>query len=93
MEPIDELLHARQTRAYRDAMDEELFEFGLVKVQLTEMDAHRHARSRAICHKCGEGITNGREIAFREEITLCRPCAFGPDHQPQQKLRKDQLYV
>jgi formylmethanofuran dehydrogenase subunit E len=77
---------ARQMRTYREATDQELFAVSIVKVSLSEMDAPGHPRSRVICHQCGEGVNDGREISLHLGITLCRPCAFGPDNQPQQKF-------
>ena len=82
---------ARQMHTYREATDEELFAVNVVKVSLSEMDAPGHPRSRVICRQCGEGVNDGREISLPDGITLCRPCAFGSDSQPQQKFIDNQL--
>jgi formylmethanofuran dehydrogenase subunit E len=78
--------YERQMRTYREAAEEELFEVVAVEVYLREKDAPGHPRSRVICGKCGEGVNDGREINLPDRITLCRPCVYGPDYQPQQKF-------
>jgi formylmethanofuran dehydrogenase subunit E len=79
--------YERQMRTYREAAQVELFEVQDVEVHVREKDlpGHHH-RSRVICHKCGEGVNDGREISLPDRITLCRPCVYGPDYQPQQKF-------
>jgi len=84
--PEIESKYARQMRTYREAAEEELFEVATVEVHLREKDAPGHARSRVICRKCGEGVNDGREVNLPDGITLCRPCVYGPDYQPQQKF-------
>ena len=69
--------YLRQMTAYREATDEELFAIGFAEVQLTEMDAPGHPRSRVICAQCGEEVNDGREVSANDGSTLCRPCAFG----------------
>jgi formylmethanofuran dehydrogenase subunit E len=78
--------YERQMRTYREAAEEELFEVTPVKIHLREKDAPGHPRSRVICRKCGEGVNDGREVSLPDGITLCRPCVYGPDYQPQQKF-------
>ena len=77
--------HARQMRVYREATDEELFAFTVVDVQLSEMDAPGHPRSRVICGRCSEAVNDGREIRTDDGSTLCRPCAFGVGPRSHQK--------
>jgi formylmethanofuran dehydrogenase subunit E len=67
----------RQFRAYREAEDGELFKVERVLVEYGELDAPGSPRSRAICAGCGEGINDGREVVFADDLRLCRPCAFG----------------
>jgi formylmethanofuran dehydrogenase subunit E len=78
--------YERQMRTYREAAEEELFDVTDVEVQVREKDLPGHPRSRVICHKCGEGVNDGREINLPDGITLCRPCIYGSDYQPQQKF-------
>jgi formylmethanofuran dehydrogenase subunit E len=84
--PEIESKYARQMRTYREAAQEELFEVAAVEVHLREKDAPGHPRARVICRKCGEGVNDGREVNLPDGITLCRPCVYGPDYQPQQKF-------
>jgi len=64
----------RQFRAYREALDNELFKVERVKVEYGEMDAPGRPRCRVICVRCGEGINDGREVDGPTGL-LCRPCA------------------
>jgi formylmethanofuran dehydrogenase subunit E len=75
----------RQMRTYREAAEEELFGVSAVEVQVRAKDLPGHPRSRVSCHKCGEGVNDGREISLPDRITLCRPCVYGAYYQPQQK--------
>jgi formylmethanofuran dehydrogenase subunit E len=77
--------YERQMRTYREAAEEELFDVIKVDVHVRAKDLPGHPRSRAICHKCGEGVNDGREISLPDMITLCRPCVYGTHFQPQQK--------
>jgi formylmethanofuran dehydrogenase subunit E len=74
--PEIESKHARQMLTYREATNEELFAIEVVDVELNEMDAPGHPRSRVICFRCSEGVNDGREVRTQEGGTLCRPCAF-----------------
>lgn len=73
--PEIESKYVRQMSVYREATEEELFEVGFAEVQLTEMDAPGHPRSRVICAHCSEGVNDGREVSDDDGRTLCRPCA------------------
>ena len=80
--------YERQMRTYREAAEEELFGVTHVEVQVRAKDLPGHPRSRAICHKCGEGVNDGREISLPDRINLCRPCVYGTYgtyYQPQHK--------
>ena len=67
----------RQLRAYREALDEELFKVERVRVAYGELDAPGRPRSRVKCARCGEGINDGREKLDKGGLVLCRPCASG----------------
>jgi len=65
----------RQFRAYREALDEELFKVERVSVKYSEMDMPGRPRARVSCSMCGEGINDGREVLGERGVLLCRPCA------------------
>jgi formylmethanofuran dehydrogenase subunit E len=67
----------RQMHTYREASVEELFKVERVSVDFKETDAPGRPRSRVTCVKCLEGVNDGREVAVREGVVLCRPCAGG----------------
>lgn len=69
--------YLRQMSVYREASDEELFAVEMRELQLNEMDAPGHPRSRVICARCGEGVNDGREVTVNDGRVLCRPCTFG----------------
>jgi formylmethanofuran dehydrogenase subunit E len=75
--------YERQMRTYREAAEEELFAVTDVEVQVRAKDLPGHPRSRVVCHKCGEGVNDGREISLPDRITLCRSCVYGTYYQPQ----------
>ena len=83
--------YMRQMQTYREAAAEELFGVRNVEVRVRAKDLPGHPRSRVICHKCGEGVNDAREIALRDGITLCRSCVYGSYYQPQQKTMERQL--
>jgi len=76
--------YQRQMRAYREAAEEELFDVTEVEVRMRAKDLPGHPRSRVICHKCGEGVNDGREVRLPERITLCRSCVYGAYYEPRQ---------
>jgi formylmethanofuran dehydrogenase subunit E len=78
--------YERQMRTYREAAEEELFGVMDVEVQVRAKDLPGHPRSRVICHKCGEGVNDGREINLPDRITLCRPCVYGAYYQRQHNV-------
>ena len=67
----------RQFRAYSEATDDELFETGLVGLELSDFDAPGSPRSRVICSVCGEGVNDGREVVDASGDLLCRGCYSG----------------
>jgi formylmethanofuran dehydrogenase subunit E len=75
--------YERQMRTYREAAEEELFDVTDVEVRVRAKDLPGQPRSRVICHKCGEGVNDGREINLPDRITLCRPCVYGTYYQPR----------
>jgi formylmethanofuran dehydrogenase subunit E len=85
LHPEIEDKYERQMRTYREAAEEELFDTTEVEVHVRAKDLPGHPRSRLICHKCGEGVNDGREISLPDRITLCRPCVYGTYYQPPHK--------
>lgn len=73
----------RQFRAYREALDAELFKVERVEVGYGEMDAPGRPRARVACVVCGEGVNDGRELKGKDGELLCRPCAIGGYYQIQ----------
>lgn len=84
--PEIESKHERQTLAYREATNEELFGIKVVDVQLNDLDAPGHPRSRVICVRCTEGVNDGRAVRVEDGSMLCRPCAFGAGPDAPQSL-------
>ena len=56
--------------------DEDLFKVEQVRVNITENDLPGRPRHVATCMRCGEQVTDGREVVIQGE-TLCRNCAYG----------------
>jgi formylmethanofuran dehydrogenase subunit E len=77
--------YTRQMQTYREAAEEELFGVTDVEARVRAKDLPGHPRSRVICHKCGEGVNDGREISLPDRVTLCRACVYGSYYEPQQK--------
>lgn len=75
--PLIESKKERQFRAYREALEEELFRAERVEVEYGEWDAPGRPRRRVDCARCGEGINDGRELMDDEGEALCKPCALG----------------
>lgn len=68
---------ARQMLAYREASDEELFKVEKVRVRYEEKDRPGRPLTRVVCHLCGEGINDGREVIDGRGESVCQPCAGG----------------
>jgi len=64
----------QQMRAYREMSDEELFEWGWVRVAVPPEDLPGFKGPRVVCEECGEGINFRREVVRNGRI-LCRGCA------------------
>lgn len=64
----------QQMRAYREMLDEELFQIQWVRVQLAPEDLPGYKSPRPVCAQCGEPISFRREVV-RDGRTLCRACA------------------
>lgn len=56
--------------------DEELFKIEEVRLALSEYDLPGRPRKVATCNRCGEQVTDGREVQQDGEV-LCRNCAQG----------------
>lgn len=57
--------------------DEDLFKVEQVRVRITENDLPGRPRQVAVCGRCGEQITDGREVQGEHGEILCRNCAQG----------------
>lgn len=69
---------ARQFQTYREATDDELFQWQNVAAELSKFDAPGKPRSRVICSQCGEGINDGRELPGpADDEVQCQHCAQG----------------
>ena len=65
-----------QTADYMNLPDSELFVVRRVRVELPPEDQPGSAKSRVVCERCGEEVSDRREV--REEgVVLCRSCAYG----------------
>ena len=64
----------KQLQAYQVLPDEALFNIQSVKLTVSLEKIISQPGLRVICDRCGEEITNQREICRAGEI-LCRPCA------------------
>jgi formylmethanofuran dehydrogenase subunit E len=73
--------NAQQMRAYREMPDEELFDARWVRVDIGPRDLPGYKGERAVCSRCGEGISFGREVQ-RDGRTVCRSCAGENYYEP-----------
>jgi formylmethanofuran dehydrogenase subunit E len=69
-------LHEAQTAAYRLMPDEELLTVQRIRMQLSEADMPGRPRGRVPCSRCGEDVSDSREVWSDGEV-LCRSCAGG----------------
>lgn len=61
---------------YMNLPDSELFVVRRVRVELPPEDQPGSSKSRVVCERCGEEVSDRREV--REEgVVLCRSCAHG----------------
>ena len=67
----------RQMLAYRRASDDALFKTEWVRVNLSKHELPGRPQSRIVCEQCGEGVSDGREVADALGRKICRGCAFG----------------
>jgi formylmethanofuran dehydrogenase subunit E len=68
--------------AYKAMPDAELFNVEKVLIQIPEEDMPGPPLSRVICHQCGEGVNDHREIKVAGKV-LCRACAHGAYYEPR----------
>jgi formylmethanofuran dehydrogenase subunit E len=66
--------HAAQRAAYATWPDDELFEITLSDFELGQFDRPGPPRQRVLCVRCGEEVSDGRQIQT-ETGPRCRPCA------------------
>jgi formylmethanofuran dehydrogenase subunit E len=71
----------QQMLAYREILDDDLFTFQWVKVNLPPEEFPGYKGERVACEACGEGINFRREVR-REEKILCRACAGERYYEP-----------
>jgi formylmethanofuran dehydrogenase subunit E len=71
----------QQMLAYREMLDEELFDCQAVEVALPPEEFPGYKAERVECEACGEGINFRREVR-REGKILCRGCAGERYYQP-----------
>ena len=70
-----------QIVAYQRMPDDELLTLEEVHVQLSEYDLPGPPLKSVLCERCGEGITDNREV-IRDGATLCRACAGAAYYTP-----------
>lgn len=71
--------------AYKAMPDAELFNVEKVLVQIPAENMPGPPLSRVICHQCGEGVNDHREIMVAGKV-LCRACAHGAYYQRYPEL-------
>jgi formylmethanofuran dehydrogenase subunit E len=71
----------RQLEAYKTALDEDLFDWRRIRVELPAAELPGHPLHRVCCEACGEGVNDQREV-IRDGRTLCRACAGDRYYQP-----------
>lgn len=74
LHPEIESKNQQQMLAYREMLEEELFDFQNVRVNVGPEDLPGYKSERIVCSKCGEGINFHREIVV-DGRRLCRGCA------------------
>ena len=57
--------------------DEDLFKVEQVRVHIAENDLPGRPRQVTVCGRCGEQVTDGREVKTELGEVLCRNCAQG----------------
>lgn len=62
---------------FAERSDSDLFKIEKVNVHITENDLPGRPRQVAQCCKCGETVTDGREVLGADGQVLCRNCANG----------------
>ncbi len=73
--------HTAQTRAYRLMSDCELLTVQRISLRLPEADLPGRPRNRVACDRCGEHVSDDREVR-RQDSILCRPCAGASYYVP-----------
>ena len=71
----------RQLRAYREMVDQDLFEFEWVSVAVRSEDLPGYVGPRLVCSVCGESINFKREVIEDDRI-LCKACAGQRYYRP-----------
>jgi formylmethanofuran dehydrogenase subunit E len=66
--------HRAQTEAYREMPDAEIMTVQRVRILLAPDDLPGSPRARAQCERCGEHVSDGREV-LRAGSVFCKACA------------------
>jgi formylmethanofuran dehydrogenase subunit E len=64
----------QQIAAYREMLEDDLFEASWVRVTLGPEELPGYKAPRVVCDECGEGINFRREVSV-DVRTLCKSCA------------------
>ncbi|HEY7269915.1 MAG TPA: molybdopterin-guanine dinucleotide biosynthesis protein B [Dehalococcoidia bacterium] len=78
--------HHAQLAAYQLMPDEELLTVQPIRMELTEADMPGRPRGRIACGRCGEGVTDSRQVLVDGEA-VCRACAGGAYYSPAGGIR------
>lgn len=71
----------QQMHAYREMLEEQLFDIQWVRVSIGPEDLPGYKGPRVVCSECGEGVNFKREVV-RDGRILCRGCAGERYYQP-----------
>ncbi len=70
-----------QLSAYKKMPDDELFNIEYVRVKIPVEDLPGPPCKRVICHQCGEGVNDHRDVMVAGKV-LCSACAYGGYYEP-----------
>ena len=80
MPEIDDL-RQQQLEAYKAMDDSQLFTITEVKVNVPASDMPGPTQFKAVCQRCGIVVRDKKEV-FKNNMILCRNCAFGSYFEP-----------
>ena len=70
-----------QLSAYKKMPDDGLFNIEYVRVKIPVEDMPGPPCERVICHQCGEGVNDRRDVMVAGKV-LCSACAHGGYYEP-----------